>query len=469
MNKFYDREEELTALTRQWEAHGAQFMLLYGRRRVGKTYLLQHFFREGRPNCYFLASQTSLAENMHQLAEELTISLPDSGFRPADLPTFNSILKLAGSQARDHRFALILDEFQYLVEQDPSIPSQIQAWWDGDAINSSIFLVLCGSHLSMMEGLGGPQAPLFGRFTLRHKLLPMTYQAVADFYADSAYSKRDKLLAYGILGGTPKYQALFDPEVSIRDNTCSHILADTGLLRTEPQFLLSSGQIRDPSPYNATLRAIAEGCTRPTEIGQHLDSTPSQLSFYLRSLMELEWVKRERSFGEKTDSRTIYKIADNFLLFWYRFVAGLQSELEFQPIDRVYRDRIEPYLNDYMGWHVFEDVCHQYLREHGSQLLGKAIRDAGKYWSRDGQLELDIIAELEDGHYLLGECKWSSSPVGISVYHDLIGKAARLPEAKYKDQPTYIIFSMAGFDDHLRETAQRDGVLLVSGDELLDD
>jgi len=464
---FYNRNAELAALADRWGSTGAQLLLLYGRRRVGKTYLLQYFLGQDKPHCYFLAAQTSLSENIAQTAQAVVGCLPQNGLSPADLPTFNSILRFVDQAASEHRFALILDEFQYLLELDRSIPSQIQAWWDTSGVRSKVFLVLCGSHLGVMEGLGGGQAPLFGRFTFKHKLLPMSYRDIAEFYAGGILSARDKLTAYGVLGGTPRYHALFDPSVSLGQSICSHILSPLGLLHNEPEVLMASSQIRDPGPYNAALRAIAGGCTRPAEISQRVGASSAQLNFYLRNLMDLEWVTREYPFDETSDRRSIYKISDPFVRFWYRFVAGLRSELEFQPTGETYERRVKPYIDDYMGMYAFEDICHQYLRLRGSQLVRQPIRRSGRYWSRDGRLELDIVAELEDGHYLFGECKWSSAPLGLGVYYDLRNKVANLPEAKYQDQPTYAIFSAAGFDNELKQTPAHDGVFLISGDDLL--
>lgn len=455
--EFINRTREIQALTQRWEADGAQFALLYGRRRIGKTYLLQHFFT-GKPCCYFLAAQTTLAENISQLAETLLQAVPNSGYTPEDLSTINSILRFASRAAGDGRFALVLDEFQYLLEQDASVASQIQAWWDTDGIRSGIFLVLCGSHLGMMEGLGGPQAPLFGRFTFRYKLPPMGYTDIAQFHAP--YSIRDKLTAYGILGGTPRYSALFDSSKTLQDNVCATIMDPLGLLHNEPEVLMLSSRVRDPAPYNAALRAIASGCTRFNEISQRIGASSSQLSFYLRGLLELEWIQREYPFDETSDKRSIYRIADNFLLFWYRFVAALRSRLEVQDPYSVYDHAVAPFLAEYMG-HQFEDICRQYLRKQLADIV-----QIGRYWNRDGSVEIDIMAELADGRYLFGECKWSSSPIGIDVYYELREKVAKLPSAKYRQNAAFALFSLVGFDDILQATARQEGIMLVSGEDL---
>ena len=464
--EFFDRTRELTALEERWEADGAQFALLYGRRRVGKTYLLQHFLAD-KPHCYFLAAQTTLSENLAQLAEAVLAAVPGSGYAPGDLTTLNAILRFIGNTARENRFALVLDEFQYLLEQDKAIASQIQAWWDSDGIRSGVFLILCGSHLGVMEGLGGPQAPLFGRFTFRYKLPPMGYEDIARFYDGSKYSVRDKLTAYGVLGGTPRYHALINRRHCLRDEVCSHILSPLGLLHNEPEVLLLSSQVRDPAPYNGALRALASGRTRFNEMAQDVGASSSRLSFYLRGLGDMDWIRREYPFDETSERRSIYRVADNFLLFWYRFVAPGRSELESRDAHEVFDRRIGPHMNEYMGSLVFEGICHQWLRSHGPEQLGTGVIRSGRYWSRDGSLEIDCLAELEDGRYLIGECKWSSRPVGRDVFYELREKAVRLPSPKYRVNPRFTMFSLAGFDPEMHQRAEQEDVLLVSGEDML--
>lgn len=466
MVSFYNRQQELQALAQRWEAPDAQFLLLYGRRRVGKTYLLQHFLGDKR-QAYFLAAQTSLPDNLSQLAEAVLSAVPGSGYSAADLPTLNSILRFISSAAKESRLAVVLDEFQYLLQQDPSLPSQIQAWWDTDGIRSKVFLVLCGSHLGMMDGLGGAQQPLFGRFTFGYKLPPMRYDDIASFYESSRYSCRQKLVAYGVLGGTPRYHALVNPRVDLGKNLCNLIMSPLGTLHSEPEVLMSSSQVRDPTPYNAVLLAIASGCTKFNEIAQRVDSSTSQLSFYLKSLLDLEWITRERPFAEASEKRAIYAISDNFLLFWYRFVAALRSHLELQDVSLVYRMRVQPHLDDFMGRYVFEDICLQYLKKSAASRHDLQISDAGRYWSRDGSVEIDIVGDLDDGTTLACECKWSSSPVGVSVYYELMRKVSRLPPPRGTGLVQYALFSAAGFDETMVEAAERDDVILVSGEDLV--
>lgn len=467
MNKFYNRIVELASLTEAWDSSQAEFVLLYGRRRIGKTYLLQHFFANSRPHCYFLASAMSVSDNIAQLAEALIAALPNAaGMSVSDFPTLRSVLMLYEVVVREQRFALIIDEFQYLVAQDPSIPSQIQAWWDTSGIYSRAFLLLSGSHVGIMEGLAGASEPLFGRFTARQRVKPMMYEDTALFYKNNNWNKRDKLLAYGVLGGTPKYHAIFSDKRTLADNIVRHLLSPSGLLNNEPEVLIASSSIRDPALYNSVLHTIARGETKRSNIEQRVGITHSQFGFYAQSLIDMEWIERETPYGDNSNKRVIYRITDHFIHFWYRFVASLASELEFQDTTEVYLSRVKPFLNDYMGRYVFEDICLQYLKKYAANHHNLYLQNASRYWNRDGKVEIDIVGKLNDGEIMAGECKWSSSPVGVGVYYDLMKKAQLIP-LPTGTEIRYALFSMAGFDLAMIDTAARDGVLLVSGEELL--
>lgn len=468
MKVFIDRQREIADLNEAWDRGRAELRLLYGRRRVGKTYLLQHFLSQGKPHCYFLASAMTIGANLERLAQVMIDAhVGRSHLKPADLPTLPAILALYEDMLRTQRCALILDEFQYLVDAEPSIPSQIQAWWDMTGIHSQAFVVLCGSHIGMMETLTGGSQPLYGRFTSRIKLQPMNYYDTALFYQNSDWSTRDKLIAYGVVGGTPKYHAAFSPDISLGSNIVQRILSPDGLMHNEPENTICSSSVRDPALYNSILRSVARGDTRRTQIEQRAGITPSQFGYCVQTLMDLGWMDREKPFGEDSAKRSIYTITDHFIHFWYRFVSPSAGALEFQDAFDVYATRVEPYLNDYMGRYVFEDICMQYLKKHAAGRYGLRIERAGRYWNRDGSVEIDIVGDLEDSRILVCECKWSSSPIGVSTYYDLMRKASLLPPPRNARTVRYALFSAAGFDDKMKETAVRDDVVLVTGEDLL--
>ena len=238
------------------------------------------------------------------------------------------------------------------------------------------------------------------------------------------------------------------------------------MLENEVRFLLGSEQIRDPAPYNAVLGAIASGETQFGGIQQQTGTERGVLSFHLKTLLDLGWIRREFPFGETSDRRALYQVADPFLAFWYRFVAPLASALQFSDPQRVYAERVAPFLADYMGWNVFEAICHQWLQRHAQERLGLTIRRMGRYWSRDGRTELDIVAELDGGTFLFGECKWSANAaIGLSVYAGLKAKVQSLPEAKWRNKAACVLFAVGGFAPELRTLAAQpeERLYLVEG------
>ena len=465
---FFNRVTELAALHRAWNRPGAggQMAMLYGRRRLGKTYLLQRFFADAPPkaHCYFLADQTTAVSQRRELAVQILEALPDAGVAvPEEIAvSWNTLFRYVSQACRQRtppdgtRFGLILDEFPYLVEQSPELPSLLQAWWDREGLHSPLFVILCGSQLSAMAALGEASQPLYGRFNAGIiKLAPLRYDEVAHFYARQPHYRLPETLAmYGILGGTPRYHALINPALPMAQEVVDVLLRPQSPLENEVRFLIGSQQIREPAPYNAILGAIAGGTLQYGAILNATGVEPGSFARYLRVLTELGWIRRELPFGETGDRRALYRVADPFLAFWYRFVVPLASELQFSDPARVYDERIAPQLPGYMGWHVFEEICHQWLQAHAYTRLGLTLRGAGRYWSRDGQIEIDVISPLANDTYLYGECKWSGAhPVGLSVYMALTGKVARLPRAEMQRDPTFVLFSTSGFAPELHAIA----------------
>lgn len=482
---FFNRVPELAALQRAYQAKNpaGQMLLLYGRRRLGKTYLLQRFFAgapnaPAKPHCYFLADQTTAAAQRLDLAEQLLDAFPDSGVTPAEIAvSWNALLRFFSAQAAAAaaaapRAALILDEFPYLIQQTPELPSILQAWWDREGVHSRLMLVLCGSQLSAMRALGVQSAPLYGRFNAGVLFLaPLRYEEVAAFYQGSpGYDTAQILTMYGVFGGTPRYHALVDTDRPFGEEIIALLLRAGGALANEASFLLGSEQIRDPSSYNAVLAAIAGG---ETQFGGILSASGTErgaLSYYLTTLMELGWVRREFPFGETSERRALYQVADPFLNFWYGIIRPLSSALSFSDPQTVYDNRIALRLSDYMGRYAFEEICHQWLARRGAAVLGATLTEAGRWWSRDGQTELDIAARFDTGDYLFGECKWSANrPIGPDVYGQLLAKIARLPDPNWRRTPVCVLFSVGGFTPELEALAAQpeNRLSLIGPDDLL--
>jgi uncharacterized protein len=469
---FYNRTHELSALERAWQhpQFGAQMALVYGRRRLGKTYLLQHFFRGGNlPHAYFLADQSTASVQRLSLAQVLLDALPDAGVTAEEIATsWNTLFRFISQSLRNRknpenstRFGLVLDEFSYLVQQTPELPSILQAWWDREGSTLPLFLILCGSHLSVMAEMGAHTAPLFGRFTAGvHLLPPLLYEDTQLFYESHPYTNFEKLLLYGILGGTPRYHALVNATLPVAEAMTDLLLRPGAPLESEVRFLLGSEQIRDPAPYNAVLGAIAKGVTQSNAIANATGLENANLSYYLSRLVELQWVRRAYPYDETSDRRALWQIADPFLLFWYRLVQPLQSALAFSDPLTIWQERIVPMLPDYLGRYVFEEVAHQWLARHAREEMGITLQNAGRWWSRTGDIEIDIIGAIEGDGMLFGECKLSTERrVGMEVYARLAGKVQSLPNQRWKENPHYALFTTGsdleeGFSTELIQLAQ---------------
>jgi uncharacterized protein len=384
--------------------------------------------------------------------------------------SWNALLRFFSAQARGAtggKAVLVLDEFPYLVAQTPELPSVIQAWWDEEGNRANAFVVLCGSQLSIMDALANETAPLHGRFNAgRVRLEPMGYADVAEFYADAnGYGVREKLLMYGALGGTPRYHGEAEPDLPWDAQIVDLLLRPGAPFEDEARSLLASEQVRDPAAYNAILGAVAAGKTRHSEIQSGTGLGATALTYPLNTLQALGWLHKERSFGEISDRRAIYRIADPFLHFWFRFGSPLASALRFQDPKLVFEERIEPFLDDYMGRWVFDEVCAQWLQRRGRTEFGLDVQSVSRYWSRDGRVEIDQVADLGGGGHLFGECQWShQAPVGVGVYTKLRAKVEGLPNEGWRQNPRYVLYSLGGFTDDLRSVARAEGnVYLVDG------
>jgi hypothetical protein len=365
----------------------------------------------------------------------------------------------------------VLDEFGYLAQADTSVPSVLQAVWDQDATASELKLVLCGSELGTMSRLDDYGAPLHGRFDWAEQFRPLDYYDAGRFLdaaapAGAGYSVRDKLIAYGIYGGSGRYLAEIDPSVPLGVNVATQLLNPSGIFHREGETLIRQERdIRDLSGYNAVLAAIAAGATDWSEIVNQSHIESKSLSGYLARLQQLGWVLQELPFGEDR-RRGIYRLADNILKFWYRYVFRYRSALQIARPADAWRQLVEPELSDYMGRFVLEDVVRQHVARFAGRYGLPMVVGMGRWWSRSHDVEIDLVAELQDGSYLFGEVKWGKSPMPLAELFRLQRKVDAVPHADWRAKPRYALFSVGDFDDRLVAAATDEGVLLVGGEGL---
>ncbi|MBM3471336.1 MAG: ATP-binding protein [Armatimonadetes bacterium] len=422
---FVDRQQELKYLHSQAESDRAELVILYGRRRVGKTELLRHFCAS-LPHLFFVASQTT----SERLLRDFSTHLADLSESPLPsgtvLQDWPSAFRVFGRLARDRRFVVVLDEFPYLLRAEPAVASQLQNLWDAELRRTKLMLVLCGSHVSVMESeVLGQRSPLYGRRTGQWRVAPLGYRDAALFFPK--YSREDQLTAYGILGGMPAYLEQFDPSKPLAANVVERVLSRGSMLYEEVYFLLQA-ELRETSRYYAALSALASGATRHQDVARAIFGPEGRASAqpYLNRLSGLGIVERAVPATVRNPQRTrdaLYRISDPFLRFWFRSAAPSRSALEQGRAQEVWSQRIRPGLPETMV-PVFEECAraHTWLLSRAGRLPFEP--DAvGSWW--DGKAEIDVAAVRHSTkEAYLAECTWSAGAVHPREVDELQRKAA---------------------------------------------
>ena len=462
---FVDRERELAELS-QLAARGKPALaLLYGRRRVGKTFLLDHAWRDGR-FFYFLAGDTTAELNRRDLLQEIASFLPDRhDADPALYPTWRHVFRLFADLANDGPFVVVLDEFQHLLGKDEDVASQLMAVWDRELRGRPLVLIACGSEVGTMENLMSGAGPLFGRWDWAARLRPFGYLDAAEMTPER--SLREKALIYGVFGGTPRYLAAIHPGESLSHRIIESVLSPRGEIHIQLERIIEQEKgIRDPAEYRAVLTAVSGGASLLNEIANvtGLQERQHVVRRALGVLEDLELVWRERNFqsGPRTPYR--YRIADNAVNFWYRFVYPHRSRLETGELQPVWERYVERHLDDYMG-KIFEGICREAFRNHHSRWGTDGASELARWEGKDRNrrsIEIDLVGRLDDGRVLTGEIKWSTKPVGEQLHWQLrrdLEDLARAGQGWASDAlddekgAGHVYFSAAGFTDGFEDLA----------------
>ncbi|KAB7514980.1 AAA family ATPase [Halosegnis rubeus] len=438
---FYDREEELDTLTAAVESPGSDFVVVYGRRRVGKTELLKEFCAD-RPHMYFLAAQEAEHRQREKFLEQVADYFDE---RVPRIDSWDEAFEYLGENLQREDLVVVIDEFPYLVEENDSLPSYVQAFVDQELDGTDSMLVLCGSSVSTMESeILGHESPLYGRRTAQLDVTPFSFQQAREVIS---YDFRDAVRSYAVTGGTPMYLTLFDYDQSLAANIRSHVLSPSAVLYNEPEFLLRT-ELRNPARYMSILEAVALGHTTPNEISGTTGIDPGPLSKYLQTLRRLRLIERDvpvTASGKKS-KRSRYRVADEFLRFWFRYVEPHRSSIEEAP-EIVYEGTIEPDLPTHVAT-TFEDVCQEVVWEGIRRGAFEPYSEVGRWWY--GQEEIDIVGLApNDDRVLLAECKWTTDPVGEDLVESLRAKAENVRWGPSNRDEQFALFSKNGFVDGL--------------------
>ena len=462
---FVNRTTELELLEKRYASGKAEFFVLYGRRRVGKTELLAHFC-EGKRAIFFVSDLGSEVSLRTALSRAVNAVLFGTGQLEAIYSSWEALFQAVGQAAKNERLVLVLDEFPYIVSAYPPVASILQRVWDQTLKGSQLMLILCGSYIGMMEEtVLGYQAPLYGRRTAQYLLEPLLFRDARLFY--QSYALEDQVRTYAVFGGTPAYLQTIDAQIPLAQNVLDGILTRGSFLYDEVHFVLQQ-ELREPKNYFAILQAIAAGRTKLNEIKQATGIAGP--SVYLDTLQQLQLVERIVPITEtqpQKSRRGLYRLKDHYLRFWFRYVHPNRSQLERGAANLVLERQVIPEL-DHFSSLAFEEICAQALWQKG--LAGElpfVPERIGRWWSANE--EIDLIAMNKD-QAMLVECKWSSQPVGTNILADLEHKAKLVQPELGDRQINYALCARSGFTPQLRESiTNRSDVLLFGLSDLIED
>lgn len=444
MNLFIDRREEMDFLDQRYQSKKAEFVVIYGRRRVGKSELIKQFSKD-KSSVYFLATRTT---KYHHLKKFLAKISSFFGDYPPEINSWEECFDYFTKKLdKNKKIILIIDEFPYLIESNKEIPSLFQLFWDEYLKDKNVFLVLLGSSIGMMETeVLGKKSPLYGRRTGQIKLQPFKFKDVLKFYPKLPIE--GVIGFYSVVGNIPLYLLEFNQNKSVLENIRDKILTKKELLNEEANFLLKE-ELRDPSTYQAILEAMATS-TKATEIAQKAHLELHNLDRYLKILLKLDLIYKEFPVTVKKlkSKKTYYDIKDNFLDFWYKFCFPNSSLIEENP-DFLVKRIIKPNLNTYIG-KKFEKIGKEFLWElNRKERLPFIFTKIGRQWGKipgaaknKNQFEIDFCAINEKTKEILFcECKWKNKVNARKVIKELAGKVEYVQWYNKERREIYAVFA----------------------------
>ncbi len=461
---FIDRKEELRSLNVKWAKAEPQLIVVYGKRRVGKTELIKQFIKN-KPGIYFLADKRATIEQLRELSRLIGSYFNDTLLIKQGFKEWLDVFIYLKEKVKKP-FIFAVDEYPYLVETDKATSSVFQKGWDEYLKKSGVFLILSGSSVSMMESEALIyKAPLYGRRTGQIYLKSMVFKESQKFFPGKKFE--EFLRIFTITGGMPAYLLQFDAGISLEENIKNKIFNRTEFLHNEIEFILKE-ELREPKNYLSILKAISWGKTKFGEIVNETGLEKNVLNKYLGILERLQLIEKEVPVTEKNPQKSrkgIYKISDNFCRFWFQYVFPYKSDLEIGRFNEVSRKLKESF--HLLESAVYEKIAQEFLYSWQDKIFH--FERVGRWWN--GKEEIDLIGiNQQKMEVIFGEVKWRDSLIGINIFEDLKRKSEIvLEDLEYKEKykKHYILFSKKGFTKELRELAKKEQVFLVKKDKII--
>lgn len=469
---FFNRGDELEALNRRWASPRGEFLVVYGRRRVGKSWLITHW-SEQRRHLYIEATAGSELDQLYDVSLELARVTGRAIYAEQPLTNWRAVFAAFDELLAEGPIAITLDEFQFIARGTPAIGSLINRFVSSHKDDARLFLIVSGSDVSFFEQeVLGYAAVTYGRRTGSLHLRPFDWSETAPFVP--GWSVEDRIRTWAIWGGMPFYLAEIDSEHDLAENILRTTLAPDGLLRNEPAFLFAQeSRIRERDGYVSALRAIASGQTRLSEIAERVQRSPAEARRFLETLEQMGLVQRRRPVDRQVGKKVSYAITDPFLRFWFRFVAPFESRLYSEAAARRHlHETVLPALDAFVSRDAFEEICQRWLLRHDPRAV-----DVGRWWGskrvrtpdglRNRQYEADVAALDADGDLVaLGSCKWSDGERDAGE----LDKLETIATMMGRERPPLYFFDRSGFSQRLHEIARsRTDVQLVTTADLAAD
>jgi len=447
---FAGRLNELNKLNSLYNSSKFECVILHGRLRTGKTSLIREFMKN--KNCiYFAAQETSDMENLEALVrtvETYPVELPGE---PSLKNYYEEVFDRMNKLARTERVVLIIDDYQFLVASNKNISELICRHIEQRLSTGQLMLIICGSSEAVMESETlGYYSHFHGKRTAQISLQPLTFFETKRHY--SSFSPFDIAVIYGITGGIPKYLNMMDPEQTVEDNIKNTFFNPSSELFEEPANFLRR-EVRDPSYYNAVLKAIASGLNKNSEIASKVGLETSACTAYLRNLTSFGLVGKHTPVTEKAGKKTVYEIEDSMFRFWYRFVPDNFSFIHSGMVDKIWRNialGISPFMSK-----VFEDICRQWVDQRNiAGNMPVRFVEVGRWWGYDLVTKSDTIIPIvayseDDEHAIFGDAIWSDELTGVEAIRSLEERSRLF---RYPNRHLYL-FSRSGFTDECGQLA----------------
>lgn len=470
--RFIGRKNELHTLNTEYNRNSS-FVVIYGRRRVGKTTLIKEFLKN-KTAFYYLATEELESQSMKRLANVIARTTKNTLLQKIEFTDWLDLFQLIADYKPEEKKVLVIDEFLYLVRTNSAFPSILQNAWDEFLKDSNVMLILSGSLIGMMQKHAlSYDSPLYGRRTAQMRLTPLPFTSI---YETQNLPFEQAVEQFALTGGVPKYLEFFEDERPLEGQLKDAVFSKNGFLYEEPNFLLKS-EFLTAVNYFSIIKTIADGNHKLGKIASALGQESSSLTPYLSTLSDLGFIEKRTPITEKNPEKSrkgLYFIADNFLRFWFCYVYPYKGELELDNMQIVLDEIHKDFKEKFVAF-AYEDICKDiFAKLCSNNAISFVPSRIGSYWLNDydGDTEINVMSvDHQNKQVFAGECKYHTKPVDAPVYFTLkekVDNAAEIRKSFPKYNVIYGLFSKSGFTKRMLDIAKENpNILLIHEDRLI--